>query len=406
MINMWWVFAVLVAIALLFVCFPMVKRRQQKIAGGERQTNISLYRDHLADIEQQLERGEIDASQFEALRLELERTLLQESQRQDAEGTVTSYRDGWLPWSLLVIVPVAAIALYQHLGASQDLEVVDLLERVAELRQSGDEAGVAEVREELLARIEKRLITDPNNFYYWVLSARLSWDEQHYPAALQAYRHALTLSPKDLTLLQEHLRAAFQVAGGVATEEISMLVDRILALSPDNMAVRGLRGRLAFSAGNYRQALSDWQKVLAALPPEHETAKVLADKVEQARAALEASGETVVSLQVQIRLAPNLEVKDGDTLFVIGRRPGMRGPPLVVKRLAGPLNFPQQVTLDDGSVMLPGASLADVEQVELIARVSRAGQPIAQPGDLEGRVGPVVVANSATTELLIDKVVQ
>lgn len=406
MANLWWAFAALLAVALLFICYPILKRRGGRITATEAHANVDFFRDHLAEIEQQFERGEIDKQQFDALRLELERNLLEESGRQ-ADLQVTPNSSGrWLLWSLLVIVPLLAIGLYCRLGASEDLRIVKLMDEMSELRQWGDGAGVSDIRQELLGRIEKRLQHEPGNYYYWVLSARFYADEKNYPAALQAYRNALPLSPRDVTLMQEYLQVAFVNAGGKATDEINRLVNRILEYSPNNLPVRGLRGRLAFAEGNYRRALGDWQKVLAALPPEHETAKMLATEVARARQALEATGETVASITVQLQLAPHLSVAEGDTLFVIGRRPGTRGPPLLVKRLAAPLAFPQQVTLDDGAVMLPDATLADVEQLDLVARVSRSGQPLVQAGDLEGRVGPIAVAAGTVVALVIDNKIE
>jgi cytochrome c-type biogenesis protein CcmH len=66
--------------------------------------------------------------------------------------------------------------------------------------------------------------------------------------------------------------------------------------------------------------------------------------------------------------------------------------------------LPGVFSLSDANAMLPGNSLADFEQLQFVARLSRSGQPIAQSGDLFGQVlydqggDPVI-------ELVIDQAV-
>jgi cytochrome c-type biogenesis protein CcmH len=55
--------------------------------------------------------------------------------------------------------------------------------------------------------------------------------------------------------------------------------------------------------------------------------------------------------------------------------------------------------------MAPGMSLSAHPRVVVVARVSRSGQPTAQPGDLQGTSGPV--ANDAqSVKVVIDSVVR
>ncbi len=50
-----------------------------------------------------------------------------------------------------------------------------------------------------------------------------------------------------------------------------------------------------------------------------------------------------------------------------------------------PLNF----SLDDGMAMTPTAKISDHPQVIVIARISKSGNAIPQPGDLSGQSAPV-----------------
>ena len=48
--------------------------------------------------------------------------------------------------------------------------------------------------------------------------------------------------------------------------------------------------------------------------------------------------------------------------------------------------LPVSIVLDDSSLLRPGTSLSQFEQLKLGARVSRSGQPVAQSGDLQSTV--------------------
>ena len=62
--------------------------------------------------------------------------------------------------------------------------------------------------------------------------------------------------------------------------------------------------------------------------------------------------------------------------------------PLAVVRRAVK-DLPVTVKLDDSSAMMPEMKLSNFDEVNVIARVSRSGQPQEQSGDLFGRVDSV-----------------
>lgn len=411
-----WGALALALLALLFVVYPLLRRPAGGKEAGQTDSNVALFDEHLRELQQQQDRGEINAEQFAELRRELERTLLNESTNEsgtEANRGIRQRQGGWLIWALLFVVPASAVMLYQQLGASQDLTIIDQLTEVSELRQGGDEAAATRKRAALMTQIDERLAEQPDNFYYWVIRARLATDQQDYLSALNAYRSALPLSPQDVTLMEEYLQVAFLVAGGKPTQEINALVQRILTLSPDNMPVLGLSGRLAYEAGDYARAVTDWQKVLRLLPPEHQTAQLIQQELAVAKQALAEGGNQAAdqrqgpaaTIDVVVELANELTFNTGDTLFVIARRIDQPGPPLAVKRLSATA-FPLQLTLTDSDLMLPGGSLGDEAQLQLVARLSSSGAPMPQPGDREGRVAKVDVSADLVTNIEIDHLIE
>lgn len=406
MTILWWTFAALIAVSLLFLVVPLLLWRSERGSGiSHHQTNLNLYREHLAELELQVQRGELGDNQFESLQAELQRNLLKEEGAASELTGAKAVGGNWLIWLLAVLLPVVAVLTYNQLGASRDLAIVEDLQQANKLLEAQDAEQLPMLRKRMIANINQRLQKDPENFYYWVLSARLSSDEGELEKSLNAYRKAEKLSPNDETLLKEYFEVAFQAAGGLPTPEILSLLERLVTVSPNDLQVLVLSGRFAFDEGDYRRALARWEKALTLLPKDHELSDMIASGVETARAKLAESGQGDVqgSIKLKVVLADPLFLNEGDVLFVIARRPGVAaGPPLAVKKVTVD-KLPIEVELNDSNLMLPGGSLGDMESVDIIARLSSTGSPQAQPGDRQGTSAGVVIGENAVTDILIDQ---
>jgi cytochrome c-type biogenesis protein CcmH len=60
-------------------------------------------------------------------------------------------------------------------------------------------------------------------------------------------------------------------------------------------------------------------------------------------------------------------------------------------------DLPVRFTLDDSLAMSPAMRLSSVPRVVVGARISRTGNAMPQPGDLEGLSEPVAVGSSGLT---------
>jgi cytochrome c-type biogenesis protein CcmH len=90
-------------------------------------------------------------------------------------------------------------------------------------------------------------------------------------------------------------------------------------------------------------------------------------------------------------------------LFIIARAPE-GGPPIAVIRRP-PSAVPGEFSLSDANSMIQGRSLAAYPELTVVARLSRSGQPTAQPGDWQAEA-VVRPGDSQTVALVIDQVVQ
>lgn len=126
---------------------------------------------------------------------------------------------------------------------------------------------------------------------------------------------------------------------------------------------------------------------------------LLSASCEKKGAAGKLSGQVTLSVELQKTL------QDSAALYVIARRPGEpSGPPLAVKRFAGPLKFPVDFTLTASDVMLQGLSFDG--NVAVSARVSQSGAAMpVNPGDIEGFAqAPFVPVGTSGVEVALTQV--
>ena len=97
-------------------------------------------------------------------------------------------------------------------------------------------------------------------------------------------------------------------------------------------------------------------------------------------------------------LSPALRAKvtPEDAVFVYARAAeGSRMPLALVRRQVKDL--PLSFTLDDSLAMSPAARLSGASKVVVGARITKSGQAMSQPGDLEATSAPMGVVTDGVT---------
>jgi cytochrome c-type biogenesis protein CcmH len=85
---------------------------------------------------------------------------------------------------------------------------------------------------------------------------------------------------------------------------------------------------------------------------------------------------------------PAAKAAPGDTVFILARPASGPRMPLAVTRITV-AQLPYRFKLDDSMAMAAGATISSQAQVIVVARVSKAGTPAPQKGDIEGASAPV-----------------
>lgn len=400
-----WAMAVCLALlASVFAAWPVLRRDRHAEAREEAEArhahNLGAYKAEREELDAAHTAGVLPEDEYRALIVEMDRRLLQDADSDDVATLATRAGGRRVLLALAVMLPLFGAIAYSFLGAA-GAERLDAL--LGQLENVQDEAQRAAVMTEVLPLLEAEARRrDPDGAYRFLL-ARVYSGEQRFPESAATYAEVAELYPEDATILAQYAQALYLAGGRKITPAVQEVIDRALAIDPTQVTLLGLLGMDRFQSGNFAGAVEAWEKLLANLPPDAPDASVIRDGVSAARARLAATGQTVPEpaageskaaaaegprLEVRVELSPELQAGPDTTVFVFAK--ALSGPPMPLAVARFPVSeLPKTVVLDDTMAMAPGLRLSGFPEVNVVARVSRGGGPIAQSGDFEGDAGPV-----------------
>jgi cytochrome c-type biogenesis protein CcmH len=413
MTLLWIAFAVLLLPALWLLVAPL--RRAASVSAAQRDfeandrtadQNVGIFRRRLASLEAALARGDIDQPRFEEDRLELERSLLEDTEHLERAPLKSAASGKWLVPAMMLAVVLASLFWYLQEGAEGDLALYMVQRQV----MSDPEASLPM----LIERVEEQAARQPDNPNVWRALFPLYRDSGRSDEAIDTLERLIELEGREPALLAQLAQIRFFAAGREMTGEVQALVDETLAVDPREPNVLGILGITAFDSGDYAQAVEHWRRAIAGMNnPDSADALREGIRVAQQRMGVTPENAEVLAaegpgIRVRVSLDPDLasRVDDDTRVFVVARDVAGELPPLAVAQLrVGDL--PASVVLDDSRSMSPQATLSQVNEARLIVRVSPSGQASPQPGDLFGSMEDVAVGSlDEPVELTIDRVVE
>jgi len=273
--------------------------------------------------------------------------------------------------ALIASAPILLIALYQITGTPAALTPATVSAQQDEMPHSLDEA---------ITQLEQSLQNNPDQPEGWALLARSHTAQGNLTRARDAWARALELAPDEPILLTEaaQSRAQAHPQNLFDTEAIALL-ERAIALQPDNQRARWFIGVAQRQRGEDAAAVQTWEALLPLV--DANTAASLKVQIDDARRSAGLAPATpepatpvnAHTLTINVSLSPALRTRaeqdPNATVFVFARIPGGPPMPVAVERLRlGEL--PANVTLDDSSSPMPTQTLSDLNEVEVLARQS------------------------------------
>ena len=395
MIDFWLAAGLLLLVALSFLLIPVLRERRAQREEDRTALNVALYQERVAELQSQQAEGVLDAAQMDSGRAEAARELLA-----DTEGVAAprvSKLGKPLPLLAAVLVPVLGLGLYLHFGAA---DKVELTREFAQAPQS---------MEEMTQRLERAVAAQPDSAEGLYFLGRTYMAQERPADAAKMFERAANLAGRQPELLGQWAQAQYFADGKKWSDKIQALTDEALKADPKEVTSLGLLGIAAFEGERYQQAIDYWNRLLAQLPPDDKSREALQGGIQRAAERLQASGGKVAQtaapkaalLKVSVDLASELKgkVQPGDSVFIFARATSGPPAPLAAKRLTV-ADLPVTVELGDADAMMPQLKLSNFPEVQLVARISRAGQPTA--GEWVGRSGPLASSTTALQKLTID----
>jgi cytochrome c-type biogenesis protein CcmH len=358
--------------------------------------NLAVLRDQLRELEADREQGSIDADAYTAARRELEQRVAEDVHLTPRAATARSAATAprWQAAVLALALVAGAGALYATLGTPQAL-VAPGAAPAAGGGQALDPHTSTEA-EAMVAKLAERMAREPNDPNGWALLARSYSAMGRFVAASGAYSRLIALIPDDAQILSDYADVLAMTQNQKLRGEPERLLARALAADPKNVKALILSGDAAFERSDLASAAVHWQAALANATPGSEFAQMARDNLAHISAPMEgaaavqqpaAAPSTAVSGRVELDPALRAQVADTDTVFIVAKAAdGPRFPLAVLRKQVRDL--PLSFTLDDTMGMMPGVKLSQFAQLVVTARISKTGNAIAAPGDLESPPHP------------------
>ena len=301
------------------------------------------------------------------------------------------------PTSMISIVTVAAVAgfMYSQIGTPNP----DL--------QTQESASVDDMMTSLAARLQE----NPDDLDGWKMLGRSYFQMQNYPGAIGAFEKAIQIEASENGSTLADLGEAILMSDPqTILGRAGQMFENALALEPSNPKALFYSGMAAAQRGNNELAADRWEALLATSPPPN-VQEILRQRIAELRGEtvqpqapvqtpVEASGDGVI-INVSLGASASAAGLPDATVYIIARDPNQPAPPLAaVRRRVSEL--PAAVSISDADAMIAGRVPSGFAQLEIIARVSLTGQPVAQPGDWFGQQ-IIDTAATETVQIIIDQ---
>jgi len=259
---LWFVLVALTGITLIWIGWPLL--RPESVPDGRDAYDAAVYLDQLEELEKDLARGLVDASQAEAARTEIERRLLAASRGTDAATAPRVRRHLTMAILLLLAVPLVSLPLYMNQG-SPDLPNMPFAERTPVAPEVNGMVAQARAR---LEEAERRANAAPDDPDVWFDLGRFQLVSRDINGAVEALGRARGLAPDRADIASAYGEAVTRQADGAVTAEARQAFNFALAGNPSDPRSRYFLALAEYQEGREENALRAWSALASTAPPD------------------------------------------------------------------------------------------------------------------------------------------
>lgn len=257
---LWIILAVITLAVLALLLLPLLLRKTS--ASQRVDYDVVVYRDQLAEVDKDIERGLLTLDQADAARSEIYRRMLAAEDAEIATSEKTlennnSLKNKLIPaFFILVIVPLGSVLAYAFLGSPE------LPAKPYAARKDDSEFVMATEAE----RMEKVLAEKPDAEGYKKL-ADTYFTVHRYDQAAEAYRKAIDMSGGSAILWSELGEALTMAHDDMVVPEAHQAFVKALRLDAHEARARFYLGLSETQIGEPRRAVAIWRDLVNDSPP-------------------------------------------------------------------------------------------------------------------------------------------
>ncbi len=263
--------------------------------------DLAFYRDQLAEIDSDRERGLIDAAEAERARAEVGRRLLSADRAAHPSKPMAASHGATRLIGVFTVVAIigGALAIYLQIGAPDqgDLPLSERLASARELRENRPDQAQAEAQAgpgpaievpedyaEMVAQLRDAVPDRPDDLTGWQLLSRHEATLGNYAAAARAQDRVIELkgedaTPEDRLALADRMVAA---AGGIVSPEAEAVLSQVLEARPDSAGALYYMGLMFAQTDRPDLAFRSWRQVVERGDPAQPHVRLARGQIERA----------------------------------------------------------------------------------------------------------------------------
>lgn len=260
---LWLGFAVVSAAVLIALLHPLLRQDRGGPADADAALrDIAIYKDQLAEVDAERERGQLGDVEAEAARAEIGRRLIAAEDRAaslERSRTVLPADTGKrFAVATVLVLPLVAGGLYLKNG-SPSLPDQPLSARNAKPADPGDIGR-------LITAVERRLKEHPEEGQGWDVIAPVYFRMQRYDDAAAAFATATRLLGETSQRLAGFAEATVMAHGGEVTDEAKATYEKLAVMQPDRVEPKFWLALAKEQRGQTAEAMAAYKALLASAP--------------------------------------------------------------------------------------------------------------------------------------------
>ena len=261
------------------VLFPLLRRLPAATDPG--QFERAVYRDQIAELEQEAARGLVPPDAAASARLQIERRLLAAAPTDSAAPMATARRSYGLAAVVCFVLLLVPAVMYLRMGAPR-LPDQPFASRSVPEKLAGNAPSGHEDVDKSLVELAAKLKADPDNAEQWMLYARTAATVGKWERSMEGYRQLLRLAPGDADALGGYGEMQVMAADGIVTPGAREAFNGALAKDPRNNVARFYLALADAQAGELPKAIDAWVKLAADVPDDTDMREEIARRVAEA----------------------------------------------------------------------------------------------------------------------------